>query len=239
MRQPSIRLSALILAAAGLIPTISATQASAELISIRSGQVSGLPGVAGQADDTVRFLNNNPPGAPISAGPFTPADFSGALTGAAATVIDPVGPWVANLSDTSARWVNFSMMPGNTFGTSGSCLYAVPFFVSTLGATGGNLNLEFAVDDAGGDALYGGANPSFLYVNGVATGYAGGGYSPATFHSQFIPFSQGWNTIYLYQRDQGLGVSGIIFSLTIDVIPSPAAASLLGMGALLTTRRRR
>ncbi len=51
---------------------------NAEVITLRSGQVGGLPGVAGQPDDIVTFLNNNPPGAAISATPFTAADFSGA-----------------------------------------------------------------------------------------------------------------------------------------------------------------
>ncbi|CAN5811786.1 hypothetical protein BH11PLA1_BH11PLA1_16780 [soil metagenome] len=234
--------------AAGLVTsaTLSAAflllvagSASAELITVRSGQSSLVPGSVGQADDTVRYLPINPPGAPVSAAPFTPADFAGALAGPAAHVILPLAPpWTPGISDPAARWINFSV-EATGYGTSGSSLYAVPFFVTTPGATTGNLNLEFAVDDGGGDALYGGANPSFLYVNGIATGYAGGVYSGSTFHSQSISLSTGWNTIYLYQRDQGLGVSGLIFSLTVDIVPTPGAGTLLALAGVVATRRRR
>jgi hypothetical protein len=111
--------------------------------------------------------------------------------------------------------------------------------VTTPSVTSGSFSIEFAVDDSGGDILWGGANPSFLYVNGIDTGYSGGNYATPTFHSQTISISSGWNTVYLYQRDQGLGVSGLIFSMTIDIVPAPSAAALLGMGGLVALRRRR
>ncbi|MFT3684765.1 MAG: PEP-CTERM sorting domain-containing protein [Phycisphaerales bacterium] len=231
------------------VALVAGSAASAETIVLRSGQSSGVPGTAGQLDDTVRYLANNPPGAPISAFPFTPGDFSGADTGPAAVVINPYTPfWTPGISDPLARWINFraegQVLPDGTFGGSGygspgSCLFAVPFYVNTIGATGGFLNMEFAVDDGGGDFNWGGPNPAFLYVNGVSTGYTGGNYASSTFHSQFISFSQGWNTIYLYQRDQGVAVSGTIFSITIDVVPAPGAAAALGLGGLGAMRRRR
>ena len=220
----------------------------AEVITLRSGQVGGLPGSVGQADDTVRYLPNNPGGAPISALPFTAAEFGGADTGPAAVVINPHPAWTPTLSDPAARWINSATdyvpnpdgtVSGNGYGAIGSCLFAVPFFVNTIGATGGFLTMEFAVDDIGGDNVYGGGNPSFLYVNGVATGYTGGNYATPTIHSQFISFSQGWNTIYLYQRDVGVVVSGTIFSITIDVVPAPGAVGALAMCGLAATRRRR
>jgi hypothetical protein len=221
----------------------------AEVITLRSGQVGGSPGSVGQLDDTVRYWANNPAGAAISPVPFTPSDFNSALTGAPAVVINPHPAWTPNLpSDPLARWINSAHDPitqnadgtaGGGFGTVGSCLFAVPFFVNTPGATGGFLSMVFAVDDIGGDNIYGGGNPSFLYINGVPTGFTGGNYSGETPHSQFIPFSQGWNTIYLYQRDVGVVVSGTIFSITIDVVPTPGAACLLGLGGLAAVRRRR
>ena len=226
------------LLSAAVVLALSGT-AGAELITIRSGQVGGVPGLAGQADDTVRYLNNNPPGAPISGSPFTPADFAGALGGAPASVINPIGPWTPTISDPAARWINFAADPQSGFGSSGSSLYAVPFFVTTPGATGASFTIEFAVDDGGGDFLWGGPNPSFLYVNGADTGYTGGNYGAPTIHAQFVFLSSGWNTIYLYQRDQGLGVSGLIFSMTLNVVPAPGAAALLGLGALCAIRRRR
>ncbi len=128
---------------------------------------------------------------------------------------------------------------GTGYGLPGSCLYAVPFFVNTANATGGIINLEFAVDDNGGDLIFGGGNPDFMYINGANTGYSGGNYASSTFHSQFIPFSQGWNTLYFYQRDAGILVSGLIFSATIDVVPTPGAAALLGLGGVVALRRRR
>lgn len=220
--------------------TAAAGTARAELITVRSGQVGGVPGTVGQPDDTVRFLNNNPPGGPISAVPFTPADFNGALTGAPASVINPyIGAWTPGISDLDARWINFSADSLSGYGTPGSSLYAVPFFVTTAAATGGNLTIEFAVDDGGGDFNWGGPNPSFLYVNGTDTGYNGGNYAASTFHSQFVSLSSGWNTIYLYQRDQGVAVSGLIFSMTIEVVPEPGTLSLLGFGVLALVRRQR
>lgn len=235
-RYSSVVLSAVLaFAAAGM--------ASAETITIRSGQVGGVPGAPGQPDDTVRFWNNNPPGAPLSAVPFTPANFAAASAGAAATVITPVGAWIPFLpGDPAARWIDFATIPGSPFGESGSCLYAVPFIVTTPGATSANLSMEFSVDDGAGDFVYGGPNPSFLYVNGVNMG----ALSPANFlaastHSQSIPVSTGLNTIYLYQRDQGLGVSGMIFSLSMEIVPAPGAgaAMLMAASGLIGSRRRR
>lgn len=233
MRSTSVLAASLLTIAASAAPTL------AETITIRSGQVSGSPGTAGQFDDTVRYLATNPPGAPISATPFTPAQYSGALTGPAAVVIDPVSVWTPGISDPAARWVSFGLFPGATYGASGSCLYAVPFFVTTPGATGGTISIEFAVDDGGGDINWGGGNNSFLYINGTPTGYSGGNYATPTVHTQSLAFTSGWNTIYLYQRDQGLGVSGLIFSFTIQVVPAPSAAATLALAGLLTSRRRR
>lgn len=231
----------LVSTAAALV--ILAGTAKAEIITIRSGQVGGLPGIAGQPDDTVRFLPTNPGGAPLSAVPFTPADFAGASVGPSAVVINPVGPWTPGISDPAARWIDFQVLAGGSgFGDSGSTLYAIPFTVTTPGATSAFLNIEFSVDDGAGDFVYGGPNPSFLYVNGVSMGATStANFLAPSFHSQSIPVSTGTNTLYLYQRDQGLGVSGIIFSLTMDVVPTPGAAGLLGLAGLVTvgSRRRR
>ncbi|MBX9737120.1 MAG: hypothetical protein K2X32_09365 [Phycisphaerales bacterium] len=214
--------------------------ANAETITIRSGQVAGSPGIAGQSDDTVTYLPNNPGGAPISAFAFTPADFAGAVSGPAAVVINPVGVWTPGISDTAARWINFGMYQNTSgFGLSGSSLYAIQFNVTTPGATFAQLNLELAVDDSAGDLVFGGANPDFLYVNGTPIlSSTTANFAVPTFYNPVIPVNTGLNTLYLYQRDQGLGVSGIIFSATIT-IPTPGAAAVLGLGGLLATRRRR
>lgn len=233
----------------GFALALAAGQASAiEVITLRSGQVAGSPGVAGQSDDIVTVNPNNPPGGPVSPSPFTPADFSAAATGAAATVINPHPAWTPGLSDTLARWINWQAdlqvapdgsLFGTGYGSPGSALYAVPFNVTTPLATTATLSLELAVDDALGDWYVAGPNPDGLYVNGVTTGYQGGNYATPTFHSQSIPVTTGLNYLYFYQRDLGVLVSGLIFSATITVVPAPAGLGLIAAGGLIATRRRR
>lgn len=229
---------------------LSAGSASAvEVITLRSGQVGGLPGVAGQADDTVRFLNGaNPPGGPVSLSPFTAADFAGAAGGPAATVVNAHPAWTPGISDPLARWINWKAdltvapdgsVSGTGYGSPGSALYAVPFVVTTPGgALTATLALELAVDDAHGDWFVAGPNPDGLYVNGVSTGFQGGNYASPTLHFQNITVNTGLNYLYFYQRDLGVLVSGLIFSATITV-PTPGAAALLGLGGLVAVRRRR
>jgi hypothetical protein len=235
--------------AAAMIAALAGVS-QAEIIVLRSGQVGGLPGVAGQSDDIVTYLPNNPPGAAISPTPFTPADFAGAAGGPAAKVINAHPAWTPGISDPLARWINFGVdqqvqpdgsVGGTGYGLPGSSLYAIPFFVTTATATGGFMNIEYAVDDVGGDwyAPYLGGNPNTLYINGVAIPHQGGNYAASTFFSTTIPFGPGWNYLYLYQRDAGILVSGAIFSITIDVIPAPSAAAMLGLGGLVALRRKR
>lgn len=240
----SARNLALVLVAGGV------TAASAEVITLRSGQVGGLPGVAGQTDDIVTYLPNNPPGGAISASPFTPAEFAGAVGGPSASVINAHPAWTPGISDTAARWINFGVdqqvnpdgsVSGPGYGLPGSSLYAIPFFVTTANATGGFMNIEYAVDDVGGDwySPYLGGNPNTLYINGVALPHQGGNYAASTFYSTSLSFGPGLNHLYLYQRDAGILVSGAIFSITIDVVPAPGALAMVGMGGLLAARRRR
>lgn len=232
--------SSIIISSIALLLVAAGSVSAVETITLRSGQVGGLPGLAGQVDDTVRYLPGNPGGAPISASPFTPAQFAGAAAGPAAVVINPVGVWAPGISDAAARWISFGLLAGSPgWGDSGSCLYAVPFFVTTPGATTALLNLELCVDDSAGDLVFGGGNPDFLYINGTGVlSTLTANYSSSTFYSPTIAVTSGWNTLYLYQRDQGLGVSGIIFSATVTV-PTPGAAAMLGLGGLIATRRRR
>lgn len=212
-----------------------------EIINLRSGQVSGSPGLPGQFDDIVTYRPGTPSG-PLSAVPFTAADFSGAITGPAAVVISPVSAWTPGLSDPLARWINFDLHPFSPpFGASGSALYAVPFIVTTSGITSATISLEYAVDDSLGDWPVLGGNPDGLYINGVSTGHQGAGFAAATFHNQNITgmINTGLNHLYFYQRDIGFAVSGLIFSVRITVLPTPGAAALAGMASLTFLRRRR
>lgn len=225
------------------------TASAVEVITLRSGQSGGVPGVAGQLDDTVRFLNGaNPPGGPVSLSPFTPANFAGAAAGPAATVINAHPAWTPGISDPAARWINWQAdltifsdgsVGGTGYGSPGSALYAVPFIVTTPGGSmTASLALELAVDDAHGDWAVSGPNPDGLYINGISTGYQGGNYATPTLHFQNITVNTGLNYMYFYQRDLGVLVSGLIFSATITV-PTPGAAALLGLGGLVAARRQR
>ncbi len=244
----SINTVAAIIAAVGTLATLSSTSARAEVIQLRSGQVGGVPGVAGQADDIVRYNPTTVPGAPLSASPFTAADFAGAVSGPSAVVINPVPfAWTPGISDTSARWINFradlqvasdGSVSGSGWGVPGSVLYAVPFTVTTPGATMATLNLEYAVDDCLGDYIFGGANTSGLYVNGTNLNYSNFGFNAPYLFSATVPVSTGLNYLYFYQRDVNQGASGLIFSATFTV-PTPGAAALLGPGGLMASRRRR
>lgn len=221
---------------------------ASQIINLRSGQVGGFPGIAGQPDDIVTWRPGTPGGAPASGSVFGGADFTGANTGAPAHVINPVSVWTPGISDPLARWINWDGYfvnpdgsPGSGNGVAGSVLYAVPFFVTTSSVTFANIKLEYAVDDYLGDSLFGGPNPDGLYINGIPTGYSGGSYATPTIHNQNITamVTPGLNYMYLYQRDAGFGVSGIIFSARIKVVPAPGSLALVGAGGLLAARRRR
>lgn len=226
---------------------LMAGQALGEVITLRSGQVGGLPGVAGQADDIVTVHPNSPPGGAVSASPFTASDFAAAAAGASATVINAHPAWTPGISDPLARWINWQAdiqfnsdgtVSGSGYGSPGSALYAVPFVVTTPLATSATLQLELAVDDALGDWFVTGPNPDGLYINGATTGFQGGNYATPTLHTQSIPVTTGLNYLYFYQRDLGVLVSGLIFSATITV-PSPTGIGLLAAGGLFAARRRR
>ncbi|MBK7404337.1 MAG: hypothetical protein IPJ41_06790 [Phycisphaerales bacterium] len=221
--------------------------ARAELVQFRSGQTGGIPGTPGSLDDIVRINPwGNPGGAPVLGTAFTAADFAATSTGPAAMVVQPVSPWMggvtAPLSDPLARWINWTA-DSSGYGTAGSVLYAVPFWINTVGITNAVLTFEGGADDMLGDWFYGGPNPDGLYINGVAAGYqyVGFNFGSPTTHTQNITgmVNTGQNYLYYYQRDAGFGVSGIIFSGKIHVTPTPGALSALGLAGLVATRRRR
>ena len=220
---------------------------SAEVVQFRSGQTAGAPGTPGSLDDTV-MINpwGNPGGAPVLGTPFVIADFLATNSGPAATVVQPISAWMggltAPLTDPDARWISFATDPAG-YGAAGSVLYAVPFWINTSNITNAVLTFEGGADDMLGDWLYGGPNPDGLYINGVGAGYqyVGFNFAAPTTHTQNITgmVNTGQNYLYYYQRDAGFGVSGIIFSGTIDIVPTPATASLLGAGGLAFLRRAR
>lgn len=220
---------------------------SAETVVFRSGQTGGVPGTPGSLDDIVTYNPwGNPGGAPVSPLPFTAADFTATAGGPSARVVQTSGAWmggqVAPLSDPAARWINFDLIPGD-YGAGGSALYAVPFWVNTTNITNATLTFEGGADDVLGDWLSGGPNPGGLYINGFDAGYMYQGFNIAapTTHTQNITswITPGQNYLYFYQRDIGYALGGIIFSGTIDIVPAPASAGLIGLGGMTMLTRRR
>lgn len=225
----------------------AAAPAAAETIVLRSGQVSGFPGVPGQFDSTITFGSTVVSG-PLSASPFVAADFNAAAINPA-ICITPHSAWIPGLTfDPQARWIGTGMYPGTTLGASSSTLYRVPFTVTTAGITGATITLAWSADDGLGDITWGGANPIGAYLRDsfgnvtALTPAAGGNF---TIESSIINYNilgaitTGANELFLYQRDQGGAPSGLIFGAEISIVPTPGAASVLAVGGLLATRRRR
>lgn len=218
-----------------------------EVINLRSGQVSGVPGTPGGLDDTVTF--STPPGSgPLSASPFTAADFNAAAANQA-LVIQPVGVWLPALTyDPLARWIGTGFLPQTNFGAPGSTIYRVPFNVTTVGITGASVSIAWAADDSLGDQAFGGANPIGGYIRDAfgnvtaLTPVSVGSYATET---QVLNYnvtgavSTGANELFFYNRDQGFSVSGLIFGAQFRIVPAPGAAALLGLGSLVGLRRRR
>jgi hypothetical protein len=225
------------------------TPLQAEVIQLRSGQVGGLPGLPGQPDDIVTWGQFVAVGlGPLSAVPFTAANFNAAAAFPATVVSHLTTPWFATLpSDPLARWINYDgYAPDPTFpitGSFGSVLYRVPFTVSTVGITNAQLSIHWAVDDFLGDPAGSGPNPVGAYLRDgggnvtLLPPVVGGFYNIETQANGInvtSAITTGANELFLYQRDNGAVVSGTIFSATFDIniIPEPAAIALTAIAAL-------
>ncbi len=229
----------------------AAPLATAETITLRSGQVGGFPGLPTQLDDTITFGNTVPTG-PLSANPFTAADFN-ATTANQAVLVNPYGAWASSLPfDPQARWIGTGLYNADPFypnlGLVSSTLYRVPFNVSTTGITSAFISIAWACDDTLGDQAYGGANPFGAYLrdpSGNVTALSavtGGNYGAQTLAINLnitSAIGTGANELFMYQRDQGSGISGLIFGAEIRVTPAPGSAALLAIGSLTALRRRR
>ncbi|TWT43158.1 hypothetical protein [Botrimarina hoheduenensis] len=226
-----------------------------ETITVRSGQSLGLPGAPGALDDSVSYNPwGNPGGSPVLATAFTPADFAATTSGPSAVVISPVSPWmggaVAPLSDPLARWINFRESFIGQTGAPGSALYSVPFTIQSQSFSQVLLCIEGGVDDTLGDSFSGDSpNLEGLYVNGIAVpsslttinlNFGTFNFAQASTHTVDITASvtPGLNHFYLLQRDVGFGVSGLIFSATIKVIPEPTCLTLVATLAVASCGRR-
>ncbi len=233
---------------ASLLVLAAASAANAvEVITLRSGQVSGVPGAPGGLDDIVTFSTSPGSGA-LSASPFVAADFNAAAANQA-IVIAPVGVWLPALTfDPQARWIGTGFLPNSNYGAPGSTIFRVPFNVSTVGITGATISVAWASDDTLGDTLFGGANPEGAYLRDAfgtitpLTPVTSGNYGAETVVLNYNitgAISTGANELFFYSRDQGFAVSGLLFGAELNIVPAPGAAALLGVGSMLTLRRRR
>jgi hypothetical protein len=164
---------------------------------------------------------------------FTAADFAAAQVAPLATVIDPHQVWMTSLPcDPEARWINSDLFPGMCLGDPRSILYACPFTLTEANVTAATVQVCWGVDDWLGDI--GGPNPIGVYVNGVpldSTFTAGSSQveTIATTTDCVVPVQTGTNWLYVYQRDAGCAVSGLILRATITTCsPTPALETTWG-----------
>jgi hypothetical protein len=190
-----------------------------QTIEIKTGQSGGAPGSCGSLDDCFRYLTAPGCGSALSGAAFTAADFTAAQSGPFAALITPHPAWGTALAcDPDARWINSAVAPGSCLGDAASVLYACPFEV-TGPCTTATIDVCWLVDDALGDLSYGGANPIGVYVNGVAldASFTAGSYAVETSSSAAVSLTTGTNWLYVYQRDAGCAVSGLMLHATIRV----------------------
>jgi hypothetical protein len=203
---------------------ISTTIARGDVITLRTGQVAGAPGICTGTDDSFRYYTPNPQcGQPILPTPFQASDFDQACRGPYAVVIDAYSPpWTPGLTcDPDARWIAPTVDPGSCLGTALSVLYCAPFDVSTECTVADSIRICWAADDFLGDQpSFPGPNPGGIYINGVDLGPAFSGpgadqtYSAVAYN---VPLNFGANSLAVYQRDAGCGIAGLILSATVYI----------------------
>ena len=225
----------------------------------------------GDVDDIVTYWTRGTGGS-LSTSPFTMTDFDKArgigctiddFCGMAELIVPHPSPtWIPSLpSDADARWINHNH--GSIASNTGSgrpatsVLYAVPFTITTNKITSASIDFEWAVDDLLGDSGFSdNNNPIGVYINSpqnALNSSFSGDQNPLMGTGQLGTASQGniedflvsgLNHLYIYQRDQGGSVSGLIFSanITIESIESVPESisgwSLLGFGAFALTTTR-
>jgi hypothetical protein len=202
---------------------VTATFAHADITRIRTGQVGAVPGSCSGIDDSFHYYAPNPVcGEAILSSAFTASDFDHACTGPQAVVITPYAPvWVGELPcDPEARWIASSVPdPLSCFGAAVSVLYCAEFAVPSQCTVADSIRICWAVDDFLGDQpSYPGPNPGGIYINGADLGPAFSGpgagqqYTAVAYN---VPLSAGANSLAVYQRDAGCGISGLILTAAV------------------------
>ena len=204
-----------------------AVPAAAETVVMRSGNAP-----IGNPDPLIHMLVGAGATA-LSASLFTSADFTAACTGRPAIVITPHPAWLQQLPcDPLARWIGTDPV-----GTPASALYCQAFQVQTCCIKSATLNFCWSGDDALGDGVYGGPNLDGVYINGVAVtpSINTGSYATATQVSGVDVTALlhcGTNELQVYNRDAALVVSGVIYTVTIDISECPVGTEPSSFGAV-------
>lgn len=206
-----------------IIAITSVTAAST--VTIRTGNA-----LIGQPDPLVRFLAEPTGFCGVGfAAPFTPADFAAASAGPSPYVITAFSPWIPSLPcDPLAQWVT----PYSDL-TARSALFAQEFVVpDPCCIHQATLNFCWAQDDWLGDL------DTFInqgvYLNGTPLPIAGGSYASETQAIVDVTgiLHCGLNTLYVYDRDAGCSVSGLIYSATFDIQECPVSVGPTTWGRL-------
>lgn len=184
--------------------------ATASQFTLRSGNAP-----VGQPDPFIRYVVE-PSGLCGAAFPavFGPADFAAAAAGPNPTVVNGYFVWLPSLAcDPLAKWIalDSSWSPRST-------LFAYEFVVpEPCCFQQATLDLCWAVDDALGD--YDTLTNPGVFLNGTPLAISGGSYATETQATADVTsiLHCGTNTLYVYNRDGGCAVSGVIFSATFTL----------------------
>jgi hypothetical protein len=197
--------------AAAVMLSVGIASAQTYCVTLRTGNAA-----VGQPDPQIRYIAPNPNcGQAIKNTPFTPADFLAAQSGANPVVVNAHFAWGQSLPcDPQAKWIALS-----PFLTARSALFAQPFNVNPGTIISATIKFCWMADDTTGDSIFGGPNPTGVYVNGVPIPIlTGGNYGTQTQLTANIPTSAltpGVNWLYVYKRDAGCGISGLNYSAEI------------------------
>ena len=185
--------------------------ASAATVTIRTGNAA-----IGLTDPLIGFLPE--PTGFCGAGfpaPFTAADFAAAAAGANPYVIAGFSPpWVASLAcDSLAQWITpFSDNAARSMLTAQEFIVPEPCCIQHA-----TLDFCWAQDDWLGDIDT--LINQGVFLNGTPLPISGGSYATET--SVVVDVTGilqcGVNTLYVYDRDAGCSISGLIYSATFQI----------------------
>lgn len=228
----SLRISTIALVTGVFLFIQGAGSASAvEVVTLRSGNAP-----AGGLDPQITMLVGVG-GAPLSANPFTQADFDSACTGPNAVVVFPISVWAQHLPcDPLAQWIGI-----DPFASPASTMFCQPFDIQTCCIQRAMLTFCWVADDVIGDAFYGGPNPEGVYLNGVPVSPSidGGSYANETTVVADVTglVHCGLNRLEVYDRDAGFSVSGVMYSATIEVEECVTSTETSSWGAIKSMYR--